>query len=61
VGTISSVGVAEAGNQTIVGVGVAVSAGRGVAVDRVEPSGRQATERKSPYNRRRMRAGFIKE
>jgi hypothetical protein len=46
----------------IVGVGVAVSAGRGVAVEGVEPSGRQATGRRSPYNRNRMiRAGFIKE
>jgi hypothetical protein len=46
----------------IVGVGVAVSAGRGVAVEGVEPSGRQATVRRSPYNRNRMiRAGFIKE
>jgi hypothetical protein len=61
VGTATSVGVADGGNQTIVGVGVVVSVGIGVAVDRVAPRGRQATESRSPYNRRKIRADFIKE
>jgi hypothetical protein len=42
VGNASSVDVAEAGNQTMVGVGVAVSVRIGVAVANVEFSGRQA-------------------
>jgi hypothetical protein len=61
VGTVNSVGVAEAGNQTIVGVGIVVSVRGGVAVGRVESNGRQATGRRNPYNSRRMRKSLIKE
>jgi hypothetical protein len=45
VGNASSVAVADGGNQTIVSVGICVSVGIGVSVDREEFNGRQAVER----------------
>ncbi len=47
VGKAKCVGVADGGNQTMVGVGsgVCVVVGTGVAVGKVESSGRQATSR----------------
>jgi len=45
VGTVSRVEVAEAGNQTIVGVSVTRLVGEGDAVGAVKSNGRQATRR----------------
>src|SRR5512147_2181790 len=49
----NSVGVAEGGNQTIVGVGVAASVGTTVAVGRVAARGWQAIRSRSPDKRRK--------
>ena len=59
VGTASCVAVAEGGNQTIVGVGVAVSVGTGVSVGSIKFTGRQAPRKRSPHRRKRIQNTFI--
>jgi hypothetical protein len=54
VGTTGRVAVAVGGNQTIVGVGVAVSVAGGVSVGDARSTGRQAT--KAPVIARRSQA-----
>jgi hypothetical protein len=61
VGTAIWVVVAEGGNQTIVGVGVAVSFGIGVSVGSAKFTGRQATREKNPQSTNRIGNTFIKE
>jgi hypothetical protein len=53
--------VAEGGNQTIVGVGVPVSVGMGVAVGSARFTGKQAVNEKSPQRRNRIGSTFIKK
>jgi hypothetical protein len=55
-----SVGVAVAGNQTMVPVGAAVFEGRGVAVGRVAAKGRQAARSRNPQKRNEMRKSLIR-
>jgi hypothetical protein len=54
VGTARSVDVAEGGNQTMVAVGVSVSAGLGVSVSCRGPMGRQAVAMKVIASRSEM-------
>jgi hypothetical protein len=59
VGSASWVDVADGGNQTIVGVGVAVSVGARVAVG-TNSRGRQAARERSPLKRKKI-CDLIKE
>jgi len=52
VGTAFSVGVADGGNQTMVGEGTGVSDGKGVSVGRLGSDGRQEVRSNNPMNRK---------
>jgi hypothetical protein len=52
VGSVSSVGVADGGNQTMVGEGGGVSVGRGVLVGGIASEGRQDARRRNPVKRK---------
>jgi hypothetical protein len=53
VGKANSVGVADGGNQTMVGEGGGVTVGRGVSVAGIESTGRQDASRRDPMKRNR--------
>src|ERR1044071_6756665 len=59
VGNASSVGVSEGGNQTIVEVGIGVSAGIGVSVGKGELKGTQAAKSNNPHAREQTLKSLI--